>query len=129
MCVCTHLMTIWLHLMTSYHSWRHRAGDGPDSPALRTGSDGLKRFCGYPTLPILPDPFFVHYCIFSLPLTPSLSLSLPLSLPPSFSPSLLPSPSLPPSPFFLSLLPSSLLLSSSSSSSPPSYRRGIIVYI
>ena len=24
--------------------------------ALRTGSDGLKRFCGYPTLPILPDP-------------------------------------------------------------------------
>ena len=35
---------------------RHNAGGGPDSPALRTGSDGLKRFCGYPTLPVVPDP-------------------------------------------------------------------------
>ena len=34
---------------------RYTAGGGPDSPALRTGSDGLKCFCGYPTLPVLPD--------------------------------------------------------------------------
>ena len=42
---------------------------GSYSPALRTGYDGLKRFCGIPTLPALPDPLCsyairLYACIF-----------------------------------------------------------------